>query len=397
MKVLYVTKKVPFGSTEAFLFPEIEDHLRNGWDIMLAPVQVGELIHERGAALLPHTLRMGLFSGEVLAALATELSRRPRKVLATLKLLFRCRKPAILLKNVAVWPKGVWLGSKIRELGIEHIHAHWIAVPATLALIASRLSGVPMSITAHRYDIAAGNLIPEKVRASKFTRAIDEAGSAELAAQLSEDDPDPIVIHMGVEICGATAGPRPGKLNRAAAVMAARMVPKKAHEIAIQAVAIANNAGTEVTLELFGDGPLKEHLVTLADRLGVSELVRFNGQASHEALLERLRSGAYDFGVLPSVTAEDGDKEGIPVFLMEAMAAGLPVVSTPNGGTLELIGGGAGVIVEERDAEALASAMISLADDECLRRTLSEAGRARILSSFMIERCCALLRSEISR
>ena len=113
-------------------------------------------------------------------------------------------------------------------------------------------------------------------------------------------------------------------------------------------------------------------------------------------MLEALHDGRFDGAVLPSVTTVDGDKEGIPVFLIEAMAAGLPVITTPNGGIDELAGGGAGLVVPEADAPALAAAMIRLARDGAERTRLADAGRARVLEAFEIGSNMRQLRALIS-
>jgi glycosyltransferase involved in cell wall biosynthesis len=138
-------------------------------------------------------------------------------------------------------------------------------------------------------------------------------------------------------------------------------------------------------------------MARLVASLGVGELVHFKGVASHEFLLDRLISGDYDVAVLPSVTTPSGDKEGIPVFLMEAMAAGVPVISTPNGGIAELIDAETGVLVPEYDVEALARAIVLLANDGDAR--IARAGRAReqVRRNFSSEGCVAALRQRISK
>jgi glycosyltransferase involved in cell wall biosynthesis len=392
VKILYVTKQVPFGGTEAFLFPEIESHLAAGWDVRVAPVQLGPLVHARGMALLKRTLQSGLLSGAVLGGFLKETLTRPKAVLSSLALVVRRRPSVLMIKNLAVFPKGVWLGRACRDLGIEHIHAHWIAVPATMAMIAGRIAQVPMSITAHRYDIAQRNLLREKFRDALFVRAIDRAGARELLEGLQGEPGSATIIHMGVDGGESASTPRTGALTRMKAVIAARLQPKKGHEVLLRAIAQAKARGIEVELDIIGEGKLLEKLERLVVELKLGSLVRFCGIASHEVLLSRLRSNLYDCAVLPSLTAEDGDKEGIPVFLMEAMAAGLPVISTNNGGIPELIGDNAGLLVAENSIPELANALIALAGDESLRHRLANGGKQVISRSFSIVHCCAQLR-----
>ena len=168
---------------------------------------------------------------------------------------------------------------------------------------------------------------------------------------------------MGVAVAEAPAPARPGVLRPLRLAVAARLVAKRGHADLFRALRVALDLGAAVHLEVFGDGPLRPELEALAAELRLEERIAWRGVVSHGDLLGELRSGRYDAGVLPSVTAEDGDKEGVPVFLIECMGAGLPVVSTPNGGIPELLGGGCGVLTPERDVSALGAALFALTQD----------------------------------
>lgn len=394
LKVLYVTKAMPFGAAEAFIFAEVEDHLAHGWDIWIAPVSRPPLVHRRGEALLSKTLAAPVFAPVMLTAIVMEFLRQPKLMLGTICGLLRSR-PSLWPRNLAVWPKGVWLASKIRTLEIEHIHAHWIAVPATMGWIASQLTNVGFSVTCHRYDIAQRNLVAEKFAAAALIRAIDRPGAVELEQQIPSSEKRPEIIRMGVALPEADIKVAPGSLRTIRAIIGARLVEKKGHATLIRAVAIAQARGFETKIDAFGDGPLEAELQGLARELGVADLVRFCGNASHETLLEKLLSGDYDVAILPSVTTRSGDKEGIPVFLMEAMAAGVPVISTPNGGIAELIVPGTGILVPEYDEEALAGAIVDLATQESLRLQMAREGRRQVREQFSAEGCFARLRERI--
>jgi glycosyltransferase involved in cell wall biosynthesis len=114
-------------------------------------------------------------------------------------------------------------------------------------------------------------------------------------------------------------------------------------------------------------------------------VVRFLGYVPHEELLRRYRLRGIDFVVLPSVTLGKNQHEGIPVCLMEAMACGIPVVSTSTGGIAELLRDGAGVMVPPADPQALADAIERLVLDPDLRRKLAQAGRRRVEEEFAVE------------
>ncbi|HVT24296.1 MAG TPA: glycosyltransferase family 4 protein [Rhizomicrobium sp.] len=262
-----------------------------------------------------------------------------------------------------------------------------------MALFASRLSGTPFSITAHRYDIAQRNLIDTKGRHARFVRAIDEAGLREIKAELRKDTPPPILVRMGVPLPSRMAPATTGYLSVLRVIVGARLVEKKGIAFLIKAASLLRERGQAITIDIFGEGPLEVPLRTLADGLGVTDWVNFRGAASHDDLLNHLASGRYHAAVLPSIVAADGDKEGIPVFLMEAMATGLPVIGTDNGGIPELLRDGAGLVVSQRNEMELAAALMRIARDEEMRATLAQKGRERVKHDFSAENVARTLRN----
>jgi len=397
MKIAYITKQMPFGLSEAFILPEVADHRARGWDVWYAPLAGGAMLHD--PSLLLHTLAAPLFSLAILGAGLTELLQHPLRTMRLGGRLLLVRSPRLALRNLAVLPKGLWLGRRLRHDGFQHVHIHFAAAPATMGLVAAKVSGLPWSITAHRYDIAQNNLLGWKARGARFVRAIDEPGADEFRGYVGYADGRQmrlLVLHMGVAVPDHPAPRREGSLSTLRLAIAARLVGKKGHGSLLAAMAIARARGQGVLLDVFGDGPLEPMLHRQAQQLGLSDALRWHGATAHDAMLGALRGGSFDAAVLPSLTASDGDKEGIPVFLIEAMAAGLPVITTANGGIIELAGEGAGLLVPEGDAEALATAMIRLAQDGKERARLAEAGRAGVLAKFEITANMQQLRRLIS-
>lgn len=395
MKVLYVTKLLPYGMAEAHILPEMASHRGQGWDIWIAQLHRGPMTHEQGPALLSKTFDQPLFSFEVLRGALAAFGRNPAGCLSILREFLKSRTPAILARNLSTYPKALWLSEIIRREKFDYVHMHWAATPTTMGAAAAILAQTPYCVTAHRYDIAQRNLLPWKAHNAQFVRAIDLAGAREIAADVGDQAPPPIVLHVGVKIPDGVAPQRPGALKPLKVISGARLAEKKGHRYLIEGVALAKARGVEVALDLFGDGELETMLKELAAKLGVADLVTFGGVASHEKLLTLLRSGAYDVASLTSITGLDGDKEGIPVFLMEAMAAGVPVLTTPNGGILELAGDGRGIIVPERDAQATCDGLIRLAQDGTLRAQLAVDGRKHVIAEFEVETCMKRLRAMI--
>ncbi len=400
MKIAYVTKQLPFGFSEAFILPEIVEHrAAPGWEVWLAPLSRGAMVHD--AALLEQTIAARVCSPAILLATLAELFEHPRRTAGLGLRMFQARTPGLALRNLAVFPKGCWLGRRLRREGFQHVHIHFAAVPATMGVVAAKVAGLPYSLTAHRYDIAQNNLLGWKADSACFLRTIDAAGADEIRAHLGTRHGDhptqPLILYMGVPVPAHAAPRREGVLAPLRLAIAARLVGKKGHCHLLDALAIARQHGQAVTLAVFGDGPLEPALRHQAQQLGIDDALVWHGATAHRTMLAALQAGQFDAAVLPSVTTRDGDKEGIPVFLIEAMAAGLPVITTANGGIGELAGDGAGLIVPEGDAPALSAAMIRLAQDSAERARLAQAGRNRVRAAFEIGSNMRRLRELMNR
>jgi colanic acid/amylovoran biosynthesis glycosyltransferase len=192
------------------------------------------------------------------------------------------------------------------------------------------------------------------------------------------------VHRMGID-CGRFALRErrlaPGEPVRLVGV--SRLVEKKGVAYGIRAVHRLAGRGRDVRYEIIGDGPLRGDIERLVAELGVGDRVTLRGWLEQDEVLR-----AYErshIAIAPSVTGADGDQEGIPVALMEAMAAGMPVVSTLHSGIPELIEDGvSGRLVPERDVEALAGALEQLIDAPERWPEMGRAGRRRVEQAFDI-------------
>lgn len=175
-------------------------------------------------------------------------------------------------------------------------------------------------------------------------------------------------------------------------VTVARLVEKKGVEYAVRAVARLVEAGVDVEYSVVGDGPLRTSLANLVAELGISSHVKVRGAMPHTSVAELLAHS--HVMVAPSVTASNGDMEGIPVAMMEAMASGLPVVSTLHSGIPELIEDGVtGYLVPERDVDALAAKLTYVAEHEQEWPRLATAARAFVEAHHDV----AVLNDQLSR
>jgi colanic acid/amylovoran biosynthesis glycosyltransferase len=165
-------------------------------------------------------------------------------------------------------------------------------------------------------------------------------------------------------------------------VTVARLVEKKGIDDAIVALSQVN---VPFEYEIAGDGPLRGALERLARERAPGKHIRFLGARTHDEIAALLQSA--DLFLAPSVTGTDGDVEGIPVSIMEAMACGVPVISTLHSGIPELVAHGvSGCLVAEHDVRALSSAVSALAGDPALRARMGAAGRASVEAEYDIAR-----------
>jgi glycosyltransferase involved in cell wall biosynthesis len=207
------------------------------------------------------------------------------------------------------------------------------------------------------------------------------------------------VVHCGVDpVAFAPAGPPPGQLR---ILSVGRAVEKKGHEYLIAACAQLRGDGRDFRCQIVTGGVEgSSHLSELVENLDLGGIVELVGSRGEEELI-RLYQSSHVFA-LASVVARNGDRDGIPVSLMEAMACGLPVVSTTVSGIGELVTDGtSGLLVEPRNVEALTAALRRMVDDPHLRTQLGREGRRVVERSFnaraSAERMASLFRSLVGR
>jgi colanic acid/amylovoran biosynthesis glycosyltransferase len=393
MNIVYITAKTPWSSKETFILPEIQEIRRQGHQITVIPLRPGKAVMagQEAMRVAEISVRLPLIGFKVLGMGLAAAIRHPLGVISTLGRLLRAwRTPRKLLKNLAVFPKGLAVARLVDELKPDHIHAHWASTPSTAAYIAARVCHMPWSFTAHRWDISENNMLQEKVGSAKFVRAISRQGRAEIQEVVGKSLAGKCaVIHMGVAVRqGLNAENQAlmeGKSDKFVFSCPAYMVLKKGHRYLIEACGLLKKQGKPFSCWLFGDGPLAGQLRRQVKSLGLEGVVEFKGRWPHDALLGLYEHGSIDTVVLPSIETESGDKEGITVSLIEAMARGVPVISTPTGGIGELLREEAGVLVPEKNSQVLMEAMETLMGDPEYMRTIAGRGRRRVLAEYSIE------------
>lgn len=278
----------------------------------------------------------------------------------------------------------------ILKSGCLHIHAHFAHIATDIAMYASGISGIPFSFTSHANDLfQRGWLLKEKVERSKFAVTISEYNRHFLA-----DNGAPIdkihVIHCGVDtesfkprtlVCKSDT-PKIGTIGR--------MVDKKGFDILIDACEILYKKGQPFNLEIAGSGPLHDDLQKHVNDNNLSERITLIGALPHDKVSDWLKSK--DIFVLPCKKDRYGDMDGIPVVLMEAMAMGVPIISSRISGIPELVNDGiTGLLIEENNTEALSEAIIKIVSDIWLRDKIIMNGIEKVRNDFCLSKNVKIL------
>ena len=294
------------------------------------------------------------------------------------------------LKHIFQAAMGLSLASRLSDRGIGHVHAHMANVPATVGLYIARGLGAHFSFTGHAADlfVQRGGL-KFKIEQSTFVACISE-WHQQFYRSITDIDSDRLpIIRCSVALPPVAADRQRECLTREILTVA-RLVPKKGIDILLQAFAKCDLP--DWRLRIIGDGDQREALETLAQLLCIEDRVTFAGAMPHGACLAVIAvAGMF---VLPCRKASDGDQDGIPVALMEAMAASRPVICGDLPTIRELVQDGqSGLLVPQGDSTSLAAAMQLVAGDDHLAGQLGTHARARVEIEFSdavnLDRLCA--------
>lgn len=283
------------------------------------------------------------------------------------------------------------LQDELRRAGITHVHAHFATTAARLAALARQMGGPTYSVTAHAKDIYHEDVETEHLRdklgEASFVATVSEPNRVHLESVL--DGLSPVhVVPNAVDLRRldriASARTEPGLV-----LSVARLVEKKGLGDLIAAVGILADSGVHLRLEIVGDGVLGDTLRMAAE--GTSAEVVFHGALPNEQVLE-LYQRASVFA-LPCVVAANGDRDGLPTSVLEAMARGVPVVTTAVNGLGDVvIDRDTGLIVPEHDPDALAEAIGLLIRDRELAERLARSARQKVEAELSLERSVTALR-----
>jgi colanic acid/amylovoran biosynthesis glycosyltransferase len=290
-------------------------------------------------------------------------------------------------KTVIAFHQAVRLAVLVHDRHIDHVHAHFANHPATVAWVVHRLTGRPFSFTAHANDLfRTPPLLSRKAHDAAFVVAISEFNRRLLAHQCP--DARVHVVHCGVDTVRFAVAPATGN-GRRQVVCVAGFEPKKGHRDLVAAFADVVRRHDDVDLVLVGDGPERERVAADVRARGLDDRTRFLGARSSDDVRDLLHDATVF--ALPAKRDPTGRMDGIPVALMEAMASGVPVVTTAVSGIPELVADDSGIVVAPGDRAAIASAIEVLLDDGARAGALARQARARVERDFDLAREAARL------
>lgn len=398
-RIGYVVSRFPKLS-ETFILREMDVLETLGWDVTLF-----SLIAERDgrvhAAAVPWMSRvrvLPMLSVAVVLANLRAALRRPVSY-AGLWTAVACGyagTPASLVRALVLLPSCVRLAELVRRGNVPQLHAHYATYPLLACWVVHRLTGTPYSVTVHAHDIfVATPMALMKMAPAGAVVAISEFNRQYLAREISPELlPHTTVVHCGVDLSRYREAAREpdGVLD---VLCVGSLQPYKGQTHLVRATRLLVDRGSAVRCTLVGHGPDEGMLRREIAAAGLGDVVLLAGPCTEDQVAHMLSHA--DVYVQPSVVAPDGQMEGIPVAIMEALASGLPVVAAALSGIPELVRHGeTGWLVPPGDAAALAAALQDVAARPAEAANRGRAGRALVDAEFNLHRNVSVLSSVLS-
>jgi glycosyltransferase involved in cell wall biosynthesis len=296
--------------------------------------------------------------------------------------------------------QAVYVGLRLQEMGIRHVHAHFAGMAARTAYWISRFFSTTFSFTAHANDIFAPRDFEiglDKLIGATHLIVTETDYAAQFLQERFPERADRIHrIYNGLNL--AEFGRADFSSNAPLIISIGRLIPKKGFANLIRACGLLAERGKLFQCEILGEGPLESELRAQIDQLNLQNRVTLSGVKPQRQIRQRLAEAT--MFVLPSVIDAQGGMDNLPTVIMEAMAAGLPIVSTKIGGIPEMVRANeTGFLVEPADAAAMAGAIEKLINDRVSAQKVGHAGYERAQELFSIEKnvraLCALIEANL--
>jgi colanic acid/amylovoran biosynthesis glycosyltransferase len=300
------------------------------------------------------------------------------------------KRESLRARTAALWHFAVachWAHSlRADDKPVTHIHSQWIHSGGTIAMYGAWLLGKSFSFTGHAADLFRDRVaLEDKVRRAEFIVCISEF-HRDFFKSLGARDEQLVIVYCGIDVDHFSPRPRSTRrpTDRLRIRSAGRLVAKKGFADLIDACKLLADAGVDFDCVIAGSGPLQSDLQSRIDGLALTDRVRLTGvEIKQEEIPDFMHDG--DLFCLPCVRAPDGDIDGLPQMLMEAMGCGLPSLSTRLVGIPDLvIDGQTGLLVEPNQPRQIAGALIKLRDDPYLCERIVDRARRHLHERFEI-------------
>ncbi|WP_432199785.1 glycosyltransferase family 4 protein [Erythrobacter sp. W53] len=325
-------------------------------------------------------LERGVFGllGDQLAA----LSSSPLRYFSTLRLALRHRVPGLraFIWTLFYFVEAITLARQLRRDDVEHLHNHFANPAATVGLLAKTYLDIPWSLTLHgisEFDYPAGNLLPAKLEAARFAACVSHFGRAQAMRLVGPEIwPKLHLVRCAIDLNDLPpADPKTQESDETELICVGRLSPEKGHAGLISVLGTLRAKGVSTRLKLVGDGPQESTLKEIVARADLTDHIEFTGRLDEMSTLAAIAKA--DILVLPSFM------EGLPIVLMEALALGVPAVSTRVAGIPEIIvDSQTGLLFDPGNWADLEVKLRTLIGDAALRAKLSEAGRELVEREF---------------
>lgn len=387
-RVAYVVKMYPRFS-ETFIVSEILAHEAAGLSIgifsLRAPVDThfqDLLARVRSPVryIFPERLRVT----EFWAALAEAGSGLPR---------FWQSLGAFAAEDPRDVHQAIVLAGELTRGGFTHVHAHFASVASSVGRMAAHFAGIPFSFTAHAKDIFHESVVPadfqRKLASADAVVTVSDHNLRYLRETYGRSADCVRRIYNGLHLDAFTFALPRERENLVIAV--GRLVEKKGFDDLIRAMAILRDGGSTARCEIVGGGEMEAQLRGLIAHYRLDETVELVGPLPQGEVMKRVASASVL--AAPCVNGSDGNRDGLPTVILEAMALGTPCVSTLVAGIPEAIQDGrTGLLVPEREVPGLGSAIRRLLDDADLRCALAASAREHVENEFDVTRNAAAVR-----
>lgn len=390
MKIVYILETFP-SVTESFILNEILQLKKRGIDISVVALRKSKNLQVDQVAVYYIDLlswrgliRKVQFISKHMQRVVQYLIANRRTFLGAIGKSFRSIKYMLLSVDAL---------EQVGLRNVQHLHAHFASMPADLAIVMSELSQIPFSISAHAHDIYTDpqSLIP-KINKSQFIVTCTRFNQKFLRELSHNCDHDKIHhVYHGIKLSEWPLRIKHRRNHKLEIniLTVARLEEKKGLIYLIDSVILLLGNGYDIILKIIGDGSLYQLFQKYIKDRELDSNITLLGSKSHLEVKEYFQKA--DLFVLPCIQAGNHDMDGLPNVFPEALASGVPVISTDLSAIPELIENeNTGLLVKEKDSEAIAAAVIKILSTPNLYDEIVKNGRERV-EEFCIETSTSLL------